>query len=93
LSDQETTWAGWQWQGVLSLFSDLLVSNTRPDGMSFATCITANGNASFWERSLELFHEMQRKLRADVVSFSSIINACVLDVENIVYKFFLLKKF
>eukprot|EP00438_Fugacium_kawagutii_P022365 Skav205215 [mRNA] locus=scaffold400:90325:91642:- [translate_table: standard] len=51
-------------------------NNEVPDGKSFATCIAVNGNASFWQRSLLVFSEMQRKMRADLVSFSSIINAC-----------------
>eukprot|EP00434_Breviolum_minutum_P000243 symbB.v1.2.000202.t1/scaffold21.1/size436794/21 len=67
---------GLQWNRTITLFDELINQKKEPDGMSFATCITANGNASFWQRSLGLFHQMQRKMKADLVSFTSIIHAC-----------------
>ena len=71
---------GLQWNGAIKLFDELIKRKKEPDGMSFATCITANGNASFWQRSLGLFHQMQRKMKADLVSFTSIIHACTLEL-------------
>lgn len=46
------------------------------DRKSFTTCIAAVGHARRWEEAVELFEEMQGKMKADLMSMSALIHAC-----------------
>ena len=68
--------AGYEWEAAVHLFSNMPCQKIRPDRMTFTTCITALGKASLWQESLRLFGQMQLDMTADLVSMSSVINAC-----------------